>query len=54
MLFILRGVASGRVREVTVEAISIADARQKAVAEGHFESNDHVVGVWERRDQPRL
>jgi hypothetical protein len=54
MLFILRGVASGKVREVTVEAVSIADARRKAVAEGHFESNDHVVGVWERRDQPRL
>jgi hypothetical protein len=53
MLFIVRGVAGGSVREVTVEAASIADARRKSVAEGHFETGDHVVGIWERRDQPR-
>jgi hypothetical protein len=53
MLFIVRGVADGKVREVTVEAASIADARRKAVADGHFETDDQVVGVWERRDRPR-
>ena len=53
MLFIVRGVAQGKVREVTVEAASIADARRKAVGEGHFDTLEHVVGVWERRSHPR-
>jgi hypothetical protein len=53
MLFIVRGVTEAKVREVTVDAASIADARRKAVADGHFDTLDDVVGVWERRDRPR-